>query len=265
MSCMASQPCALKRVALAGLAWLAWHASAAEPAAGVPKPEPPVIRIVQPLGMEPGEVVRLNLRGHRLDGVSEVLVQGWKDVRGEIVARGEATPINGLDVARVGDRRLEVKLAVPADAAPGTNAALVLKGTNGASTAFPLLVVRKGLLTGEKEPNDGFRDAPGAPVPLVLRGGFAAKGDVDVFRVTLPAGRRLRAEVMAERLGTTLDATLAVHDARRAVVATVDDAAGRDPWLEFEARDGGDYYVVVGYANDQAAPTHEYLLFLSTP
>ena len=265
MSSMASWLRPPKRGVVAAVAWLAWHALAADPAPGAPKAEPPVIRIVQPLGVEPGDTVRLTLRGHRLDGVSEVGVQGWKDARGEVVARGDATPINGLDAARVGDRRLEARLSVPADAAPGTNAALVVKGTNGVSTTFPIMVVRRGLLTGEKEPNDGFRDAPGAPVPVVLRGGFPTKGDVDVFRVTLPAGRRLRAEVMAERLGTTLDATLAIYDARRAVVASVDDTAGRDPWLEFEARDGGEYYVVVGYANDQAAPSHEYLLFLSTP
>ena len=52
---------------------------------------------------------------------------------------------------------------------------------------------------------------------------------------------------------------------RKAVVASVDDTAGRDPVVEFESKAGGDYFVVVGYANDHAAPTHEYLLFLTHP
>ncbi len=258
MSCMArTQTWALAAAAL----WATAVASGAEPA----KAEPPVVRVVQPLGVEPGDTVRLSVRGQRLDGVESASVPAWPGAKAEIVSRGEAPGINGLDAARVGDRRIELKWSVPPDALPGTNAALVLAGTNGVSAPFPLVVVRKGLLVGEKEPNDGFRDAPGAPVPVVLRGGFAAKGDVDVFRVAVPAGKRLRAEVLAERAGSTLDAMLTVYDARRAVVAAVDDSAGRDPVLEWESKEGGEFFVAVGYANDQAAPTHDYLLYLTYP
>lgn len=263
MSCMANR---------CGPRWCTWGvvlAAAAATAAArgedAKKPEPPVVRVVQPLGVEQGETVRWTVRGQRLDGVVSAAVAAWPGFRAEVASRGEAPAINGLDAARVGDRRLELKGTVPPDAAPGTNAALVVSGTNGVSGPFPLVVVRKGLLAGEKEPNDGFRDAPGAPVPVVLRGGFAAKGDVDVFRVTVPAGRRLRAEVWAERVGSTLDAMLTVYDARRATVAAVDDTVGRDPAVEVESKEGGDYFVAVGYANDQAAPTHEYLLYLTFP
>ena len=234
-------------------------------AADATKPEPPAVRVVQPLGVEPGEEVRLTLRGQRFGTNATVSVEGMRDARVEVVGHGDAPGINGLDAARVGDRKMEIQLALPPGAAPGTNAALVVRGTNGVSAPFRIMVVRRGLLASEKEPNDGFRDAPGAPVPVVLRGGFAAKGDVDVFRVSVAAGSRLRAEVMAERLGSTLDATCTVYDSRKAVVASVDDAAGRDPVVEFEAKQGGDYFVAVGYANDQAAPTHEYLLFLTQP
>jgi hypothetical protein len=242
---------------------VAWAGSARPEDAG--RADPPVLRLVQPLGVEPGEEARLTIRGQRLGTNGTVSAEGLKDVRVEWVGQGDAPGINGFDAARVGDRKVEVKLTVPAGVAPGTNVALVFRGTNGVSAPFRLMVVRKGLLAGEKEPNDGFRDAPGAPVPVVLRGGFATKGDVDVFRVNLPEGRRLRAEVMAERLGSTLDATCAVYDAGKALVASVDDTAGRDPVVEFEAKRGGDYFVVVGYVNDQAAPTHEYLLFLTQP
>ena len=263
MSCMAERS---RRRAGAWAAVLAGCAAAA-PVLGeeAKKPEPPVLRVVQPLGVEPGEPVRWTVRGQRLDGVTSVQVAAWPGFQAEVVSRGDAPGINGLDAARVGDRRLELKATVPLDAVPGTNAALVVSGTNGVSAAFPLVVVRKGLLLGETEPNDGFRDAPGAPVPSVLRGGFAAKGDVDVFRVSVPAGRRLRAEVLAERAGSTLDAMLTVYDARRATVASVDDTAGRDPVVEFESKEGGEYFVAVSYANDQAAPTHDYLLYLTLP
>ena len=263
MSCMASRCGA--RVAAWGMVLVACGAAARATGEEAKKPEPPVLRVVQPLGVEPGESVRWTVRGQRLDGVTSVEVAAWPGFKAEVVSRGEAPGINGLDAGRVGDRRLELKATVPLDAVPGTNAAWVVSGTNGVSAPFPLVVVRKGLLLGEKEPNDGFRDAPGAPVPSVLRGGFAAKGDVDVFRVTVPTGRRLRAEVLAERAGSTLDAIVTVYDARRATVASVDDTAGRDPVVEFESKDGGEYFVAVSYANDQAAPTHDYLLYLTLP
>jgi hypothetical protein len=91
-----------------------------------------------------------------------------------------------------------------------------------------------------------------------------AKGDIDVFRVSLKAGTRLRAEVYAARFQSTLDAILTVYDERFAVVSAVDDSVGRDPMLEVAVEEGGEYFVAVGYANDLAASTHEYVLVLET-
>lgn len=229
------------------------------------KPDPPVVAVVQPLGVEMGETVRLRVRGRNFDGVSNAVVKGWKDVPIEISARGDATAIAGLDAARVGDKRLELSMKVPVDAREGTNTTLVLVGPGGESIPFPLVVLPKGGVLSGKEPNDGFRDAPGATVPTVLRGGFEAKGDVDVFRVRLVAGKRFRAEILASRVGSTLDATLSLYDERHALVKAVDDTWGRDPVLEADIADGGEYFIAVGYVNDQAAPTHEYLLFLTQP
>jgi hypothetical protein len=197
--------------------------------------------------------------------VSNAVVRGWNGASIEIVARGDATAISGLDAARVGDKRIELTFTVPSDAREGTNAALVVTGPGGDSAPFPLVVLPRGGVGPGKEPNDGFRDAPGAPVPTILRGGFEAKGDVDVFRVRLAAGRRFRAEILASRVGSTLDATLSLYDERHALVMSVDDTSGRDPVLEADIRDGGDYFIAVGYVNDQASPTHDYLLFLRQP
>ena len=97
-------------------------------------------------------------------------------------------------------------------------------------------------------------------MPMDIRGAMEAKGDVDVFRVSLRGGARFRAEVFAARFQSTLDAILTVYDGRFAVVATVDDSVGRDPVLEIAVEEGGEYFVAVGYANDLAASTHEYVL-----
>ena len=240
-------------------AWL----QAEEPAKDKPKPEPPVVRLVQPIGIEAGTKVKLKIRGQHFNGTNTVRVAGW-DGAGNVpvLSQGEAKAVSGVDAGRIGDRQVEVELTVPAGAAPGTNALLWVGGATGESPAFPLLVLPAGTVTGEKEPNDGFRTAPGAKLPVRLRGAMEAKGDVDVFRVELKAGKRFRGEVQAARWMSTLDAMLTVYDSRFAVVASVDYALGRDPVVEFEVKESGEYFVAVSYANDQTAPTHEYVLVM---
>lgn len=240
-------------------AWL--HAD--EPVKDKPKPELPVVRLVQPIGIEAGTKVKLKIRGQHFNGTNTVRVAGW-DGAGNVpvLSQGEAKAVSGVDAGRIGDRQVEVELTVPAGAVPGTNALLWVGGATGESAAFPLLVLPAATVTGEKEPNDGFRTAPGAKLPIRLRGAMEAKGDVDVFRVELKAGKRFRGEVQAARWMSTLDAMLTVYDARFAVVASVDDALGRDPVVEFEVKESGEYFVAVSYANDQTAPTHEYVLVM---
>ena len=236
-------------------------AIAAEPAKPAPKPELPVIRLVQPIGIEAGKPTKLRVRGQFFDGVTAMRFQnGGVTNPVQVGAAVEAKSVTGFDAARIGDRQFEVELNLPATAQPGTNAVLTITGPAGESLPFPLLVLPAGTVTGEKEPNDGFRAAPGATLPIRLRGAMEARGDVDVFRVELKAGRTFRAEILAARWKSTLDAMLTVYDVRYAVIASVDDSLGRDPLVEFEVKDSGEYFVAVSYANDQAASTHEYVL-----
>jgi len=232
-----------------------------EPAKPAPKPVPPGIRLVQPLGIEAGKPTKLRVRGQFFDGVTAMWVQnGDVKIPVKVGTAVEAKAVTGFDAGRMGDRQFEVELTLPAEALPGTNTVLMITGPAGESSPFPLLILPTGTVTGEKEPNDGFRAAPGATLPIRLRGAMEAKGDVDVFRVELKAGKTFRAEVMAARWKSTLDAMLTVYDARYAVIASVDDVLGRDPVVEFEVKDSGEYFVAVSYANDLAASTHEYIL-----
>lgn len=241
--------------------------AAEAPARNAAKPEAPplpVIRLVQPLGIEVARTTRLRLRGQHLDGTNQVHVRGIEaGIR--IVAQTAATPVAGLPPERIGDRQIELELDLSRVSAVATNASVVVAGPGGESVPFPLLLVPPGSVTGEKEPNDGFRTAPGAPVPVRIRGNLESKGEVDVFRITLQPGRRFRAEILAARHHSTLDAMLTLYDSRLAVVASADDTLGRDPVIDHDVVDGGDYFIAVGYANDDAAPTHEYLLNLSQP
>lgn len=228
------------------------------------KPEPPVIRIVQPIAVEAGQATRIRIRGqHFGTNAIELKTTELGDAPvGSPLLPTEAKAITGFEAGRVGDRVVEVNLTVAREAAPGTNATLRVLAGGIESTPFPLLVVAPGALVGEKEPNDGFKTAPRVPVPVRIRGAFEGKGDVDVFRIVGGAGTRIHAELLAARLGSTLDGMLTAYDPRMAVIGSVDDSVGRDPVLEFEVKEAGDHFIAVSYVNDQASPTHEYVLVL---
>lgn len=102
----------------------------------------------------------------------------------------------------------------------------------------------------ELEPND----APPAPTaeppplaPVVFNGRIQAAGDVDWWRLRLPAQQELVFDVRASRLGSPLDAVLVLCDAAGQELARADDLADglTDAQVRFAAPAEGDYLVRV--------------------
>lgn len=99
----------------------------------------------------------------------------------------------------------------------------------------------------ESEPNDKPAAATVVDGPVVVVNGVLGKGgDVDLYRVALAAGETLVAQADANRLlGTAVDLTLDVADARHSLLARNLDAAGLDPRIVFTAPAAGEYFVRV--------------------
>ena len=231
------------------------------------KPEPPAIAVVLPLGVEAGSRQKLTLRGLNVTNATAVRLTGLTPtLTGEIKDRGVAAKIDGFDTKRVGDQRLEVELSLPANTPTGTNIALVVVSPDGESQPFPLFVAAAGQIVGEKEPNNGFREAGALDDGKTVRGALETLTDVDVFRCELQAGHTLRAKVVAERLGATLDATLSLYDAQGRLLTGNDDAqgSGRDPLLEFKAPSAGRYLLAVSGVTEKAGAAAVYLLTVTT-
>ena len=231
------------------------------------KPEPPAIAVVLPLGVEAGSRQKLTLRGLNVTNATTVRLTGLTPtLTAEIKERGAAPKIDGFDSKRVGDHRLEVELSLPANTSAGTNLALVVVSPDGDSKPFPLLVAAAGRLIGEQEPNNGFREAGALDFGKTVRGALETLTDVDVFRCELQAGQTLRAEVVAERLGATLDATLSLYDAQGRLLTSNDDAQGlgRDPLLEFKVPSTGRYWLAVSGVTEKAGAASVYLLTVTT-
>ena len=231
------------------------------------KPAPPTIAVVLPLGVEAGSRQKLTVRGLNVTNATAVRLTGLTPALTiEIKDRGAAAKIDGFDAQRVGDQRLEVELSLPANTPSGTNIALVVVSPDGDSKPFPLLVAAAGRIVAEQEPNNGFREAGALDDGKTVRGALETLTDVDVFRCELQAGQTLRAEVMAERLGATLDATLSLYDAKGRLLTSNDDAKGlgRDPLLEFKSPSAGRYLLAVSGVTEKAGAASVYLLTVTT-
>ncbi|WP_165224847.1 PPC domain-containing protein [Aquisphaera insulae] len=118
---------------------------------------------------------------------------------------------------------------------------------NGNATNPATFVATERPILAEAEPNDDRGHA--TPVPrlgMILAGRANRPNDVDLFAFALKAGRPVRFEVHARRLGSSLDSRLRVLDDKGAAVASGDDSPGsKDAVLTFKPPRDGAYTLEV--------------------
>lgn len=119
---------------------------------------------------------------------------------------------------------------------------------------------------GNLEPNDTLTLA----TPVVFNGsgdaafrsvtlgdGLSASLDVDLYKITLPLGGLITAEVIAANLDipSDLDSYLRLFDANGEELAANDQFNGRDSFLDYFVTTGGTYYIgVSGFPNSEYDP-----------
>jgi subtilisin family serine protease/subtilisin-like proprotein convertase family protein len=136
---------------------------------------------------------------------------------------------------------------------------------NGSSIPGPAYVhnFRVVSTSGDTEPND--TRATATPVVfnasgqatysgLTIGNGLAGNLDVDLFRIDIPRGGQISAEVTARRLvnPSALDSVLRLFDAQGQQIAVNDNFYAQDSYIDFFVATGGTYYVgVSGFGNDR--------------
>lgn len=143
----------------------------------------PFVKNVFPLGVRKGEVAQISVSGANLGGSADVKVQppasneGWTTM--SLDAVGSVHPLN------------EVKLAI-GDAPE----------------------------VAEQEPNDSIDSAQTVTIPVTINGHIAGglerdkSADEDYFRFAAKKGQKVRIEIAAARLGSTLDSVIEILDAK---------------------------------------------------
>ena len=235
-----------------------------------PKPGPPRVLLCEPLAVEIGRLGKVGLRGTDLTNATrvEVVLPGGP-LAAELSGFELVTPPEGFEASRAGNQRLNVMLApslVPADAGP----VILLRVTTPLGVGAPhrLLHVPRGSLVGEREPNNGFREAQKLLSGQYVLGTIDSPTDVDVFGVSLAAGEQLVAEVWADRLGSLLDPSLTLHAPGGAILKVQDDgperALGRDARLTWAAPNAGRYFLSLSGVTERGGPLHSYVLSVTT-
>jgi hypothetical protein len=114
----------------------------------------------------------------------------------------------------------------------------------------------------EVEPNDTIAQATRINLPCGINGRIGAPRDVDRFVFKAARGKAIRFEVKARRFGTlyrsSLDSVLDVLTIKGAVLASNDDAFGKDSALVFTPPADGDYVLRIRDLNNKGGPTAVY-------
>jgi hypothetical protein len=116
----------------------------------------------------------------------------------------------------------------------------------------------------EQEPNDTPAQATRITIPCGINGRIGVKRDLDHFVFSGSKGKAVRLEVKARRFGTllhsSLDSVLDVLDAKGNVLATNDDAFGKDAALVFTPPADGAYILRVRDLNSKGGDTAIYYI-----
>lgn len=220
--------------------------------------ETPRALMCVPLGVLPGETMKVTARGLKLEGATEVKTSDAR-VTAKLTSQGKANVPNNQSPQKVGDTQIEFELVVPADFTPGDLELTFVTPQGEAKYALP--VGGDVSAIAEKEPNPGFKQSQAISLPQIVIGRVENPHDVDVYSIGVQAGQKIVAEVIAQRLGSGMDAMLTVYDPTGQSVASHDDLPDSpDARLEFTAASAGKYFVVLQDAHDQGGPAHPYRL-----
>ena len=187
--------------------------------------EPPKIDRLQPPGMQRRTTSEINLVGKAGDGLLKV----WSQKP-------------GIEF-EIADDQSKLTATCGQDVLPGIHW-LRFYNEFGATDLIPFIV---GLIpeVTEQEPNNDVNTAQTVESHSVTVNGVLDKnGEVDVFAVTLTAGKTFVASMQANRdLGSPMDSVLQLLDSRGIVIAHNDDDHGFDSQIVFDVLEDGDYFV----------------------
>lgn len=220
-----------------------------------------------PAGGQRGTEVQVTVGGYNLTPSTQLHIPGSGiEVSRPLTATSGAPPpvplIKGEQATRAYNypREMTASLRIAAGESPGVHSWQVWTAQGGTSArAFVV-----GDLPEIVEELRGPRDV--APrrlsLPMTANGRIELAEEVDAYLFAAESGDRITCEVLADRIGSTLDAALVVVDPTGRAIARDEDSRSLDPMATFTAQRTGDYVVRVHDYAYTGSPSHVYRLTL---
>lgn len=214
-------------------------------------PQAPTLNLPQPLGVQAGVSTELTLAGTNLVEPTAFLAGFAHKATFPTDANNTKDPA-----------KLRVKIDVPSGTPAGQYPIRI--ATKQGVSNFRILCVDDLPGTPAATGNRSKSTAAALPIPCVASGRIDAETS-DFFKITVPAGYRLTLEVLARRLGSTLDPIILLHDAKsgRELPSLYSDDA---PGLQTDARfshvfkEGGEFIVEVRDSTHRGGADYWYRL-----
>lgn len=220
------------------------------------------VTMTLPLGVTPGQTVKITMRGLHLDKATAITFASDK-IQAKIVSKGKAE-VPDKNPEQAGDSQVVIEVTIPTDFAE-TKATFEVDTSEGKTKPHALLIESKLPVMAQKEPNDGFTAAQKVHVPQVIDGTIDRAQDVDVYAFTGKAGDKIHIEVQACRHGSLLDAMLTLYDAAGQQIAFSDDLPdSSDARMEVTLPKTGTYYLSLIDAHDRGGATYPYRLVIQS-
>lgn len=190
----------------------------------------PAITSFSPVAIRPGATTTVKIRGSHLAGATQLWVSSG--------AQTQVVP----PTTNAGEVTYHVTL--PSEAPLGLCGARVTtpQGVSG----MKLLVVDDLPTVVQVRGNHTAQAAQAVPLPVAIDG-YIASLTRDYYRFTVSPGQRVSIEVLAQRLGSPLDAMFRILDKKGRELTYADDTpgAGSDPQLSYVFKDGGEYLLEI--------------------
>lgn len=238
----------------------------------VPSREPSSTHIF-PAGGKRGSTVKVRVGGECFPpgmnftmlgtGVSSPSMLGPEvKARYEPSVRRTPRDADGVGANMAYPREFDASLTIAADAEPGVRFWRAWGGFGG-TRLRPFLV---GDLPEfiETEPNSRPELAERITLPVVVNGQIAGERDQDFFVFAARAGDVVVCDVMAARIGSPLDAAIAITDMRDKRQDVDEIRVGNDPVVSFRVPTTGDYRLHVANLGYGGGPAYVYRITLTT-
>lgn len=209
----------------------------------------PAITSTSPLALKPGQPNDLKLQGGSLVGPTQL----WTSFPSQSVLKPDV-PMNGMNAAEC-----VYSVTVPSDVPVGIYGVRV--ATANGSSSIRLVVVDDLPSVAQAAGNSVPTGAQALTLPTAVDGQVGNLSQ-HYFKFTVAAGQLVTFDLLARRIGSTLDPMIRLLDAKGRELAYSDDVPGlrSDSRLCYQFKDAGEYMVEVRDIRFQGSGNHFFRL-----